>query len=236
MDASDLDRVNQLLADPTADVDPRGECLSAAVARGDLDLVERLLAHPRMYDYSSMYSAGMLEFGSAEAHHVEKRKQVMGEHLFDAASVGHVEIIKMLLKDSRVDPAAFENKAIIAAAQEGHDRVLRMLLKDGRADPGLDNNKALWGACHFNHSRAVKHLLDDPRVDPSVGGTNKPIECAAEHDNVSVLRALIKYPRVYTSPLSDKVRALVEPTLAGSAWWRRRHAVHARALRARGLV
>jgi hypothetical protein len=49
-----------------------------------------------------------------------------------ASQNGHLEIVKLLMKDSRVDPSALENRGFRAAAQYGHIEVVRELLKDSR--------------------------------------------------------------------------------------------------------
>ena len=45
-----------------------------------------------------------------------------------AASNGHLEVVRLLLNDSRVDPSADDNCAIQWAAQNGHEKVVYLLL------------------------------------------------------------------------------------------------------------
>ena len=52
--------------------------------------------------------------------------------------------MKLLLKDSRVDPAANNNEAIRYANSNGHVEVVKLLLKDSRVDPAARNNAAIW--------------------------------------------------------------------------------------------
>jgi hypothetical protein len=169
----------------------------------------------------------------------------MSTHLYDASYRGHIDLVRFLLHDRRVDPSVrireFDDPRggdlpIVAAAQEGHARIVRLLLQDARVDPSGDNNKALWAACRGEHVATVDILLRDTRVDPSAGGTNRPIESAATRDNWQILCMLIKKEAVYTAPLSTRVRSLVTPALCDFAWYRRRHAVLLRARRAAGLL
>ncbi len=241
----DLETVDRLLADPT--VDPNAKdfyALDYAVYGGHTDVVRRLLAHPHMYD--NVHVSPGMRSGTWHMTHTQLVQRLMSSHLYDAAHRGHVDLVKFLLRDRRVDPSMRFTRdfvpvtggdlPIVAAAQEGHARVVRLLLKDARVDPAEDNNKALWAACRGDHVAIVDTLLGDPRVDPSAGGTNTPIESAATHNNWHILCMLIKKEPVYAAPLSPHVRSLVTPALCDFAWHRRRHAVMARARRAAGLL
>ena len=50
---------------------------------------------------------------------------------------GHSEVVRELLKDSRVDPSAYDNSAIRGASMNGRLEVVRELLKDNRVDPSV---------------------------------------------------------------------------------------------------
>lgn len=50
-----------------------------------------------------------------------------------ASRKGHVEVVRLLLQDERVDPSAADNYAIRWASENGHTEVARLLLHDGRA-------------------------------------------------------------------------------------------------------
>ena len=50
-----------------------------------------------------------------------------------ASDNGHVEIVKLLLKYSRVNPSEDSNYAILMASGNGHIEVEKLLLKDGCA-------------------------------------------------------------------------------------------------------
>src|SRR4051794_37732016 len=66
---------------------------------------------------------------------------------------GHTDIVKLLLKDNRVNPSADKNHgkiesnlsdnttAIQEATRNKHIDVVKLLLQDNRVDPSDDNNK-----------------------------------------------------------------------------------------------
>lgn len=63
-----------------------------------------------------------------------------------ASNFGHAEVVRLLLADSRVDPAANENEAIRYASRYGHHEVVRLLLADSRVDPAAIGNQAFQNA------------------------------------------------------------------------------------------
>jgi hypothetical protein len=60
-----------------------------------------------------------------------------------ASENGHVEVVKLLLNDPRVDPSAYNNDAIRWASKYGHVEVVKLLLNDPRVDPSVANNYAI---------------------------------------------------------------------------------------------
>ena len=70
-----------------------------------------------------------------------------------ACSIGDLEVVEFLLKDSRVDPTDASNqgipfflsfynwRAFVQASKNGHKEIVSLLLKDERIDPSSDNNK-----------------------------------------------------------------------------------------------
>ena len=75
--------------------------------------------------------------------------------------------IKLLLKDSEVDPSFDNNAAIGRASANGYIKILTLLLQDSRVDPSDYENAALLNACMHENIKIVKLLLKDERVDPS---------------------------------------------------------------------
>lgn len=57
-----------------------------------------------------------------------------------ASDKGYLEIVKLLLEDSRVDPSALDNEAIRYASCGGHTEIVKKLLEDPRVDPSSWDN------------------------------------------------------------------------------------------------
>src|SRR5690349_9739066 len=69
-----------------------------------------------------------------------------------ASRYGHLEIVKLLMSDSRVDPSAENNEglcyhlnlinsAIRLASRYGHLEIVKLLLSDNRVDPSANSNE-----------------------------------------------------------------------------------------------
>ena len=81
-----------------------------------------------------------------------------------SARFGNVDLVKMFLKDERVDPSADDNYAIIKSAENGHLDVVEFLLKDERVDPSAKDNFAIRMSAGYRHLDVVELLLKDRRV------------------------------------------------------------------------
>ena len=55
--------------------------------------------------------------------------------ILEASENGRLEVVRLLLNDTRVDPTASRNLAIQWASGHGHHDVVHLLLEDGRAEP-----------------------------------------------------------------------------------------------------
>jgi hypothetical protein len=81
-----------------------------------------------------------------------------------ACSNSQVEIARMLLADSRVDPSSLCNMCICIASDRGFLDIVKMLLNDARVDPSSGDNYSIRFASGHGHAEVVKLLLDDTRV------------------------------------------------------------------------
>ena len=81
-----------------------------------------------------------------------------------ASNNGHLDVVKVLLKDERVDPSEYDNIAIRFTSENGHLDVVKELLKDKRVDPSDFNNDAIKMSSENNHLGVIKELLKDKRV------------------------------------------------------------------------
>jgi ankyrin repeat protein len=72
--------------------------------------------------------------------------------------MGHVDVVKLLLADPRVDPAAIDNFAIRWSSQNGHVEVVK-LLADSRVRSCDGMSTALELASGAGHIEVVQQLL-----------------------------------------------------------------------------
>src|SRR6185503_9095679 len=77
-----------------------------------------------------------------------------------ASQKGHIDIVRLLLEDTRVDPSEFDNQALYNACSYHHLKVVKLLLTDPRVDPSTQNNLAL--SCAAGCIKIVEFLLEDP--------------------------------------------------------------------------
>jgi hypothetical protein len=84
---------------------------------------------------------------------------------------GHVEVVKLLLADKRVDPSAH------AASKNGHIEVVRLMLTDHPVDPSATDTDALRSTSaqgSTSSANIIELLMTDRRVDRQ-GGVSERI-------------------------------------------------------------
>nr|QBK91507.1 MAG: F-box domain and ankyrin repeat protein [Pithovirus LCPAC302] len=113
----------------------------------------------------------------------------------NSVTSGRSDIVRILLKDTRVDPAIEKNTAIQNASYFGNTESVELLLSDPRVNPTANNNLAIHFASQNGHKDVVKLLLNDPRVDPSVDD-NYPIRIASQLGYPKMVKLLLKDIRV----------------------------------------
>ena len=77
----------------------------------------------------------------------------------------YIKIVKILLKDERVDPSDQNNDAIQWASNNGYYKIVKLLLKDKRVNPSVHNNFVIKTASENGCYKVVKLLLKDKRID-----------------------------------------------------------------------
>jgi ankyrin repeat protein len=111
------------------------------------------------------------------------------------------DVMKMLIKDPRIDPSASNNWAIRMASGNGHTEIVKLLLNDNRVDPSADKSYAIQMASAYGHTEIVKLLLNDNRVDPSAD-KNYAIRMASAYGHTEIVKLLLNDNRV--DPSADK--------------------------------
>ena len=69
--------------------------------------------------------------------------QSLSELFQCAAENGHTEVVRLLLADSRVNPAARDNWPIEVASENGYRKIVRLLLADPRVTPQNKQHKIM---------------------------------------------------------------------------------------------
>lgn len=75
-----------------------------------------------------------------------------------------LDIVKILLNDTRIDVGSITNLALINASKMGHIEMIKLLMTNSRVDPSANNNTAFHEACRHNKIDIAKLLLSDARV------------------------------------------------------------------------
>lgn len=107
---------------------------------------------------------------------------------------GRLEIVKIMIQDSRVNPSDDQNQSLIDACKQNQLEIVSLLLADGRADPNFEN-ESLRSSIEYGHPQVVKLLLNDPRVDPS-SVDNEAIKIACAHGQIEIVKILLQDNRV----------------------------------------
>ncbi|MCI0381476.1 MAG: ankyrin repeat domain-containing protein [Chlamydiae bacterium] len=213
--ADHLEVVKELLKDPR--VNPTKGEIQWASEHGCIEMMRELLKHPKINKLEILiwacekgYIAIVKELinSGIDLNNPEVESGIdpsMNHNIAIevASKYGHLEIVKELLKDSRVDPSddyVKTNGAILFASANGHLEVVKELLKDSRVDPSANNQEALQCAIKNNYLEVVKELLKDSRVDPSANG-QAALKAAKTNRRKKIEEELLKDPRVDPSAL-----------------------------------
>jgi hypothetical protein len=125
-----------------------------------------------------------------------------------------IEIVKLLLSDSRVDPSTRNNEAFITVCLYECIEIVKLLLSDSRVDPSDQDNKAFIHACLFGSVELVKLLLSDSRVDPGARSNISFIN-ACKSGDISVVKLLLSDSRV--DPEAQNNNAFINACYSGTS-------------------
>jgi len=112
-----------------------------------------------------------------------------------AAELGHMNIVEILIKDPRVNPAGQTNYAIRWAAKNGHTNTVVVLMNDTRVNPADMHNWAITLAAYSGHTNTVATLMKDTRVNPA-DQNNDAIRWAAHYGHTNTVKVLLNDNRV----------------------------------------
>jgi ankyrin repeat protein len=109
-----------------------------------------------------------------------------------AAYKGYPEILKILLKDPRIDPTVDDNGLILVAAEDGNIEIVKLLLKDPRIISATD---ALEGAIKYRHRDVIELLLQSPKVNPPINN-NYLLFLGSKPGGLDILELLLRHPKI----------------------------------------
>jgi len=132
--------------------------------------------------------------------------------LHHPAYKGHIEVVKLLLKDVRVDVRAVHKKgwsALHFAARGGCLEVVKLLLGDARVDVRAVDEEG-WSALHDAASggqvEVVNLLLEDrANANAKTNSGNTPLHLAASKNHHKVVRLLLDSPQLNTANCADNI-------------------------------
>ncbi|KAI2492671.1 serine/threonine kinase [Fragilaria crotonensis] len=127
--------------------------------------------------------------------------------LYVASEFGHVEVVRALLQNNKVDVNLRRTDdgttALYVASQNGQLEVVRELLRNNKVDVNLQHtcgSTALYMASQNGHVEVVRELLQNNKVDVNLqrtddGGTTA-LYIASEFGHLEVVRALLQNNKV----------------------------------------
>jgi ankyrin repeat protein len=175
--------VEALLQDPR--VNPNTGAFPRAAYFGHTELVEIFIHNPRL-DPASEHNRAIrnaARMGNSNIVKVLLALQTRGvdpgeifngkNALDEAVYQGHTKVVKLLIDDTRVNPASQHNLAIRIAARKGNSAMVKCLLalKSPGVDPGeiingknaLDEALSFYSISHFETAKAIS-----PNAVPSI--------------------------------------------------------------------
>ena len=121
-----------------------------------------------------------------------------------AAQLGHLEVVKALLADDRVN-VNFEGRdrrsPLSMAAGSGSIELVKLLLSDERIKLDQEDSKGrtpLFWAIDGNHLGIIRLFTSDPRVDVNHADDHgrTPFSWAAEEGNEDIVSELVRAPKI----------------------------------------
>lgn len=120
--------------------------------------------------------------------------------LMRASRHGHLDIVKYLLDDPRVNPSEYCGGTFHNAASYGRYDIVKYLLTNPHVDqyvinhPYIINHTAI-DSVNYGHLNILELLLGDPRIDPACSN-NLLIQTAVWNGNFKIVKRLMEDPRV----------------------------------------
>lgn len=152
--------------------------LKCCIERGCLGIAKRLIKDPfGRVDPFDAINCNHNAFEIACIHgHYEIIKTILKYSKIDSSKTkwgiplachrGRIDIVKLLFKDPRIDASGEDS--ICSATQNEYRKIVKLLLKYGK-DPSVENDYCIRHACKIGCIKMVKILCGDSRTGKRVG-------------------------------------------------------------------
>ncbi len=114
-----------------------------------------------------------------------------------ASGCGQIEVVELLLSDTRVNPSDQNNDVIGDAVENGHTNIVELLLADDRLI--LSNNDCEMLICRAairGQIHTIKFLFTHTKIDLSINNIKLATQIACEYGQESVVEFLLADERV----------------------------------------
>jgi hypothetical protein len=153
----------------------------------------------------------------------------------EAIATNNMTKVSELFRDHEVNPTMDDesretNAPLVMATLCRRYDIIRLLLSDPRVDPRVMDSFVMSSAVTDGDLETVEMLLKDERIDPTQRGYNGFVNFAGVQKHDTVLRTLLKQPRISGTNIYECVRTYIPESITEAAWKRRKHVVMARAL------
>jgi ankyrin repeat protein len=173
--------------------------LSNAAKNNHVKIVKYLLLDPRVTKSANSVLLVACRYSSVETVHFLLELPCTDPSVRDnlafrlvCKEMKSIYLLRLLLKDKRVDPSCQDQFAIRFTSQHGASEFVAELLGDQRVDPSALYNESIRYASKAGHTKVVELLLKDSRVDPTAEN-NFAIRIASSFGFADLVQLLLQH-------------------------------------------
>jgi hypothetical protein len=144
--------------------------------------------------------------------------------LRQAASRGHLDIVKYLVEEQEVDPKSKDKKGAMAlhcAASEGYLDIVKYLVEELKVDPRSENEEkatalhyAAAGRQEIDNKKVIEYLVQQGiELNETFNGESSVLGLAVATANLSIVEYWIEYYSEKKEKWNDGVKKLTESAL-----------------------
>lgn len=139
------------------------------------------------------------KMGNAEALKVfleDQRVRLFPEMLWTVCEYGWLDLLDLLLRDGRLNPADNADQALIVACVNSQSDCVRRLLEDPRVSANARNDFCFRHVCQDSNHELIDLFLANDQVNPGARDDEALIEASAS-GNLALVQRLLTLPRVH---------------------------------------